>query len=134
MEPEVRYLIVCDDVHIDPANLQRIDVLGLMATLRSTASPPFPVLRPVLSIVVLLTAGDAAGQIGDLSVRIIHGTTGRLVFSSRPRRIRFVHDPEATSGAVFRAQNCSFPSAGLYWVECLFSGTVLARNRLSVRS
>jgi hypothetical protein len=132
MEPEVRYLIVCDQVHIDPQNLQRIDVLGLMTTLRSTASPPFPLVR--LCILVLLTAGAAAGQTGDLSVRIVQESTGRLVFRSGPRRIRFVNDPEDTSGAVFRVQNCSFPAAGLYWVECLFSGTVLARQRLSVRS
>lgn len=134
MEPEARYLIVCDQVHIDPQNFHRVDVLGLMTALRSTGSPPFPLVRPLLCILVLLTAGDAAGQTGDLLVRIVQAGTGRVVFRSRPRRIRFVADPEDTSGAVFRVQNCSFPVAGLYWVECLFSGTILARQRLFVRS
>jgi hypothetical protein len=65
MEPEVRHLIVCDHVHIDPQNLHRIDVFGVMTTLRSRASPPFPMVRPLLCILVVLTAGDAAGQTGD---------------------------------------------------------------------
>jgi hypothetical protein len=134
MEPEVRHLIVCDHVHINPHNLHRFDVFGLMTTLRSRSFPPFPMIRPLLCILVVLTAGDAAGETGDLWVRIVKENTNRLIFRSSPRLIRFVSDPEDTSGAMFRAQNCSFPSAGLYWVECLFSGTVLARQRLFVRS
>jgi hypothetical protein len=86
-----------------------------------------------LSILVVLTAGDAAGQTGELSVRIVQASTDRVIFRARPRRIRFVSDPEDISGAEFRALNCSLPAAGLYWVECLFSGTVLARQRLYAR-
>lgn len=134
MEPEVRYLLLCDEVRTDPANYHRVDVLGLMSTMRSAADPPFPMIRPVFCILVLLTACEAAGQTGELLVRIIQDSTGRTTFRSQPRRIRFVDDPEDTCGAVFRIQNCTFPAAGLYWVECLFSGAVLARQRLSVRS
>lgn len=134
MEPEVRYLIVCDQVRTDPRNLHRVDILGLLTTLHSTADPPFPLLRPLFCVLVLLTAGDAAGQVGELVVRLIEDTTGRTIFRTPPRQVRFVNDPGQTSGAVFRIVNCSFPAAGVYWVECLYSGVVLARQRLAVRS
>jgi hypothetical protein len=133
MEPEVRHLIVCDQVRIDPQNYHRIDILGLITRLRSTKKPPFPMVRPQLSVFVVLRAGEAAGQTGDLSVRIVQDSTDRLIFHTRPRRIRFVQNPEDTSGVEFCIQNCSFPAAGLYWVECLFSGTVLGRQRLYAR-
>jgi hypothetical protein len=133
MEPEVRYLILCDDVRVDPLNYHRVDVLGLMTALRATGHPPFPLARPLFCVLVLLTACGAAGQGGDLVVRLIQESTSRIIFRTSPRRIRFVNDPEDTSGAVFRIHNCSFPAGGLYWVECVFAGTVLARQRLSVR-
>jgi hypothetical protein len=33
---------------------------------------------------------------------------------TRPRRVRFVNDPDDTSGAVFRIQNCAFPAPGVF--------------------
>jgi hypothetical protein len=87
-----------------------------------------------LCVLAVFRASNAAGEAGELSVRIVRHPTGQIIFRSRPRRVRFVNDPDDTSGVVFRIRSCSFPTAGLYWVELLFSGTVLARQRLSVRS
>ena len=40
----------------------------------------------------------------------------------------------AIGGVVFDIRNCVFPAAGLYWVEVLFSGQVIARKRLIIRA
>jgi hypothetical protein len=129
MGPEVRYLILCDDVRADPTNLLRVDVLRLITHIRSTASPAFPVVRPLFCVLLILTGCRGAGE---LSLRIVQSDTGRVLFRNLPRRIQFSGAPEEAVGITFRLRNCSFPAAGLYWVECIFSGTFLARQALSL--
>ena len=131
MGPEVQYLILCDDVQADPNQLLRVNVLGLMSRMRSTAAPPFPFQRPTFCVLVILTGCQGTGE---LSVRIIHRETGQVIFGNVPRPVRFAGSPEDTVGFVFRVRDCSFPTAGLYWVELLFSGAVIARQRLSLTS
>jgi hypothetical protein len=131
VEPEVRYLLPCDDVRTDPDNYQRIDVLGLITTIRSTADPPFPAVRPLLCALVILTRGQ--GQ-GELLLRIFHDQTARIVFRSSPRLVRFVGASEAVLGVVFRIRDCSFPMAGLYWVEAVFAGSVIARQKIWLKA
>ena len=131
MGPEVRYLLPCDEVRTDPDNYQRIDVVGLITTIRSTADPPFPVVRPLLCALVILTGGQANGE---LHLRIFHDATGRIVFRSSPRQVRFVGAPEAVLGIVFRIRDCSFPMAGLYWVEAVFAGSVIARQKIWLKT
>ncbi len=73
----------------------------------------------------------AAGKgTGELVLRIFHNQTGRIVYRSLPRQVRFVGSPDAILGVVFRVRNCSFLEGGLYWVELLFAGAVIARQRL----
>jgi len=127
MEIEVRHLLLCDEVRTDPNNYQRIDVLGLMTSIRSTAVPPLPVVRPVLCALVLLTGGPGSGT---LLLRIVHEQTGRIIFRSLPRSVRFVGDAEAVRGAVFRVRDCSLPMAGLYWVEVIFADAIIARQKV----
>ena len=131
MEPEVRYLLPCDEVRTDPDNYQRIDVLGLITTIRSTADPPFPVVRPLLCALVILTAGQGNGE---LVLRVFHDATGRVIFRSSPRQVRFVGSPEAMLGVVFRIRDCSFPMAGLYWIEAVFASSVIARQKIWLKS
>jgi hypothetical protein len=83
---DVRYLILCDDVHSDPANNLRVDVQGLMTHIRSTAAPPFPVVRPLFCVLVILT--DCRGE-SELSLRIVQAETGKVVFRNQPRQVRF---------------------------------------------
>lgn len=131
MEPEVRYLLPCDDVRTDPDNYQRIDVLGLITAIRSTANPSFPIVRPLLCALVILTGGQGNGE---LVLRIFHDQSGRLVFRSSPRKVRFVGPTEAMLGVVFRIRDCSFPMAGLYWMEVVFAGSVIARQKIWLKN
>ncbi len=125
MEPQVRYLILCDEVRSDPINLLRVDVLGLLTRLRSTATPPFPLVRPLFCVLVILTGCQG---VGELSLRIVHAATGRVVFRNQPRRVQVAVDAEDAVGITFRVRNCSFPVEGVYWVELIFSGVVIARQ------
>jgi hypothetical protein len=131
VEPEVLYLIVCDAVRTDPNNYHRLDVFGLIATIQSTAQPAFPAVRPVLCALVVLTGGRGTGG---LVLRIFNDRTGRLVFRSPARQVRFLGNAEAVLGVVFRIRDCSFPIAGVYWVEVVFAGSVIARKKLWLKT
>ena len=129
MEPEVRYLILCDDVLVDPQNLLRLNVLGLITHIRSTAATPFPLVRPLFCILVILTGCQGAGE---LSYRIVQSGTRRVIFRNQPRPVQFGGNSGDAIGLLFRIRNCTFPSEGLYWVELIFSGIVIARQPLSL--
>src|SRR5262249_26486172 len=119
MEPDVLYLIVCNDVQTDPQNYQRLNILGLTSSIWSNARAPFPLLRPLLTVLVVWIGGSEPGE---LQLRIVEDRSGRAIFRTRPRQVRFVGDPTAVGGVTFRIRNCSFPAPGLYWVEVLFAG------------
>jgi hypothetical protein len=67
-------------------------------------------------------------------LRIMEHGANNTVFRTRPRQARFVGNAQAIGGIVFRIQNCTFPAAGLYWVEVAFAGSVVARQRLVVKT
>lgn len=66
-------------------------------------------------------------------LRGFHGPTKTVIFRTPPRRVRFGGAPEENLGFVFRLCNCFFPTAGLYWIEVVFAGSVIARQKLWVR-
>ncbi len=130
MLPEIRHLILCDDIAIDPNNYHRLNILGLMTSIRSAAVPPFPVVRPHFVALVVWSGGQGTAE---LTLRIVDDESGKRVFRTRPRQVRFVGDKAAVGGVVFRIRNCSFPAAGLYWVEVQLGGQIIGRQRLFLR-
>jgi hypothetical protein len=131
MGVDVLHLIICDRVETDPDDYHRCNIFGLITSIRSAAAPPFPVLHPQLCALLVWTGGEGTGE---LTLRIVEDRTAKTVFRTRPRQVRFVGDAASIGGVVFRIQNCAFPSAGVYWVEILFAGLVVARQRLLVRT
>src|SRR5437660_1731609 len=131
MEPEVRYLLLCDDVRPDPNNYHRFNIYGLITTIHAHANPPFPALRSSLCVLVLLTGGQGTGE---LRLRIFHEWTHGVVVHTQPRQVRFVGDPAAILGATFRLRACSFPEAGLSWVEVIYADAVPARQKLWLKA
>lgn len=131
MGPDVLHLILCDEVQIDPNDYHRCNVLGLITSIRSADTPSFPVVRPQWFALVVWIGGHGSGE---LVLRIVEDRSTSTVFRTRPRQVRFVGDAAAVGGVVFRIQNCTFPAAGLYWVEVLFAGSVIARQRLFLRA
>jgi hypothetical protein len=131
MDPEVLYLLPCGDVRHDPDNYHRIDVIGLITTIHSRIKPPFPLVHPLLRVLVILTGSQGKGE---LVLRIIQDKTGRVIFRSLPRLMRFIGPPDQEFGATFRIINCGFPMAGLYWIEAIFAGSVIARQKIWLKS
>jgi hypothetical protein len=129
MRPLVQYLITCDDVQTDPSNPLHVNILGLITNIRSTANPPFPVLRPLFCVLVIMTRCQGTG---DLSVRIVQNATGQIVFQNQPRTVRFAGNLQEAVGVTFRIRNCTFPAAGLYWVEVRYAQSLLARRPLQL--
>jgi hypothetical protein len=127
----VRYLILCDDVQADPNSLLRLNILGLLTHIRSTRVPAFPVVRPRFCVLVLLT--DCQGT-AEVSLRIVQSATGRIVFRNQRRSVQFVSKPNEAVGIKFLINNCMFPEEGLYWVELLVAGSMVARQPMSLTS
>ena len=127
MEPEIVYLIACDDVTMDPQNLHRITPHGLLIRMWATGDPPFPLTRPDFCVLAIFHGGQGTF---DVSVRVIYSPTGHIVIRTPAHRIRFAGSPGGVSGARFRLRGCTFPAAGLYWVECLAGATIIGRQRL----
>src|SRR5688572_22470741 len=115
---EVRHFFLCDDVRPDPKNLHRLDIRGLIVKIRSSARPPFPLSGQTFSVLSIMTHGHGSGK---LQPRISDESSGTVIFRSVPRQVRFVGDPQAVLGIVFRVRNCTFPRTGLYWVELVYS-------------
>src|SRR5688572_18515660 len=127
--PEVRYLILCDEVRTNARNVLKVEVVGLITHIRSKKVPAFPVVHPEFRVLVILTNCRGTGQI---SIRIIQERTRRVVFRSRPKAVQFKGKSTEAVGIVYRVTNCSFPEEGLYWVEVVFSEKTLARQALTI--
>lgn len=128
MNPQVVYLIVCAAVRANPHNRLQIDVRGLLARLRPTGTT-YPFVHPKLSVLALFLGGSGRGL---LHLQVREAATGRLLFHNRPRLTQFAGGPADLCGSVFHVRNCSFPGPGLYWVECVFAGVTLTRQRLLI--
>jgi hypothetical protein len=129
MAPEVLHLILCDELRPDPDNYHRLNIFGLVTSIRSVA-PVFPLTHPKLIALLVWMGGQGSGE---LMLRVVNAQSGTAVFRTRPRQVRFAGAAEEVGGVVFRIQNCTFPATGLYWVEILFAGSPIARQRLFLR-
>jgi hypothetical protein len=130
VHPVVRYLIVCEDVQIDPDRPRRITLVGLLSAIRSVEQPPFPLLYRELCVFLQLTEcrGPADGWI-----EIQFAETGEVLFRTRVRTIPFSSDPLELVGVTFRIRNCLFEQPGLYWVQFWYNNDMLAQQPLLLR-
>jgi hypothetical protein len=64
--PIVRYLILCDEVHMGQESPERVSLLGLVTALRSLGQPPFPLLHPQALRVIRELDAESAGRFDDL--------------------------------------------------------------------
>lgn len=129
MEPEIVCLIPCDGITADPSNIHRLTAHGLVIRLRATGNPQFPFRRPRMDVLAVLAGGMGVHTI---TVRVVADRTGHVILQTTPRRFRFAGGAADVSGAVFHILGCTFPAAGVYWVECLAGATVIGRQRFWV--
>ena len=121
------YFICCDSVRADPANPVRVNILGLLSQFRSQTSPPFPHVRPVLTVYLVLSEPDPRM---DLTVQVVRADTGAVVCRMPSKPVRIGGGRDQRVGIRLNILDCPFPVAGLYWVECWSAGVRLARQRL----
>lgn len=128
MWPEVRYLILADTVSASTNNVLRVNVQGLLTHVRARGTR-FPLAYPLFNALLVLTNCTGAG---DLSLRVVYDPTAHVVFRLPPRPVRFTGPADEAVGILFQVRNCSFPHPGLYFVEFVYSGGVLARQAVTV--
>jgi hypothetical protein len=130
ISPTVRYLIVCEDVQVDPENPYRITLVYLISAIHALGPTPFPLLRREFCVFLQIT--ECRGPI-EGRVELHHADSGDVVFRTRTRTMPLVTDPLEVVGVTFRIRNCVFPTPGLYWVQFLCNGRIIAQQPLLLR-
>lgn len=60
--PVVRYMLLCDDWQVDPANQSRVHIIGLVSFIRATDELPYPLRYRELCVFLALTEGRGKGE------------------------------------------------------------------------
>lgn len=128
--PVVRHMLVCEDVRTRPDNPKKVDVLGLLSTIRTVPEGAFPLRSPQLCVYLQLTGGRGTGE---AKISVVEADSDSIAFTSAPHQIAFGTDPLEVLGLVFRIQECLFPRSGLYWVQFLFNDTIIAQESLLLK-
>ena len=130
IEPIVRHMLLCDDVHPDADNPHKMNVQGLVNTIGAQEGVSFPLHHPQLCVYLALTGGRGSGEV---MVAAVQADSDRVAFTSLPHTLSFGPDPLAVQGVVFRIRDGVFPEPGLYWIEFRYNGRTIARQALAVR-
>jgi hypothetical protein len=132
VHPVVRYLIVCEDVQVDPDNRRRATLVNLISTIHSLEQPAFPLLCRELCVFVQMTECQGSAEV---ELRIVHADTGQFVYPGPqvPWRADLPSDPLEVVGLPFRIRNIEFPEAGLYWVQLWYNSQLLAQASVLLR-
>ncbi|SRR5579885_74666 len=127
ISPTVRYLILREDVQVDPVNRRRISLVGSIGALRALGPTPYPVLQREFCGFLQMTEcrGSAEGR-----VEPQHADSGEVIFRTSTRTLPPVNDPLEVIGVTFRIRNCVFPAPGLYRVQFWYEGPVLVQQSL----
>jgi hypothetical protein len=125
VHPTVRYLIVCEDVKIDPQKPRPVSLIGLISALQSDQQPAFLYVHKELCVFVQLTECRGPGQ-GRIEIQ--HADSGDVAVRGRTQTLALSSDPLRQVGCAFRLRNCRFPEAGLYWFQFWYNGRLLEQQ------
>jgi hypothetical protein len=130
IRPVVRYLIVCDDVRVDPVNPRKVTIVGLISSIVSHDDPPFPVRHEELCVYAQLT--ELRGR-GNAHVDVVHADSEIRVAATPIRVASFGNNPLEVVGVVMRVRGCLFPMPGLYHVRLWYNDSVIAEQPVLLR-
>jgi hypothetical protein len=133
MTPIVRYMLLCDDVRIDPARPSCAHIDCLMTNVVSQETPPFPLLREMICVYLVLTEGRGRG---DAQIRVAYcdAEPEQLLFGSPVHELDFTgHSPLIALSVIFRLVACPFPRAGRFSVQFWYNGQKLEERPLLLR-
>jgi hypothetical protein len=127
--PIVRHMLVCEDIPVDPANPQRVTIVNPLSSVRSQSQPPFPLRLRKLCVYVQLTECRGAAEV---RLQIEPEDTQTAIFRTVSRRASFGNNPLQVFHMSLRIPGCTFPSAGLYWVQLCYNNMVIFQEPLRV--
>lgn len=130
IRPVVRDMILCDDWEVDPSNRFRVNILGLLNSIRSLDEPPYPLLYREFCVFLVLTEGRGKG---DSRIIGVLEETGQRVFATGIQQIRFGGDPLEIVGVPFRIRDCLFPYPGQYSIQFWYNDEMLEERPLRLR-
>ena len=130
IHPVVRYLIVCDDVVVDPVNPRKVTIVGLISSIRSYDEPQFPVRHKELCVYAQLTEFRGRGRV---HVDVVHADSEIRAARTTTCVISFGDNPLEVVGVVIRIRGCLFPVPGLYHVRLWYNDVVIAEQPLLLR-
>lgn len=130
VNPIVRYMLLCDDWHLDPQNNRRVTIVGLISNIHAVDNPPYPLFYREFCVFLALTEGRGQGE-GYISC--VFEESGQTIFETRKRSITFGPDPLEVVGVPFRIRDSTFPQAGLYNVQFWYDGKMIEQRPLRMR-
>src|ERR1700682_1653875 len=108
MIPVVRYMLLCDDVRIDPDKPMCTQVACLMSRIASLESPPYPLVREVVCVYLVLADCHGKG-VRQIRFAYVDGEHERPLFGSKEHLLDFSgHSPLELLGVVFRIEAGQF--------------------------
>jgi hypothetical protein len=103
-------MLVCDDVQASLTSPQKVNVYGLLNTIRSTGKEPSFPLQHSFCVYLAITGGRGSGE---GRIVVMDAETEQVTFSGQGHIIEFDADPLKVLGAIFRLGACPFPRPGL---------------------
>jgi hypothetical protein len=128
--PVSRFLVLCESATVDPANAQRMNLMGVISAFRAKGTPSFPVVRPEFVVYTQLT--DCRGPVTG-HVRVIRADDGTEIASTPDRTFPLPMDPLEVAAISIKVRNCTFPAGGLYWVQSWCERKLVQEAPLVVR-
>jgi hypothetical protein len=126
-------MLLCDDVRPDPVHSHCTHVECLMSGITSREEPPYPLLREMICVYLVLT--ECYGR-GTCQIRVIDVDAEPEValFGTPVHTLDFTSaDPLELVGIPFRIRDCRFPHAGMYSVQFWYNGQKIEERYLRLR-
>lgn len=130
IDPFVRHMLMADEIEPHPANPRKVNIRGLVQTVRVTEPVTWPAVIGQLCVLLYLTGGRGSG---DGQIVAVHADTDQEMFGSQVVRITYPADPLEVVPVVFRMRRCVVRFPGLYWIEFRHTGRPLSELALDVR-
>lgn len=133
MTPIIRYMLLCDDARVDPDKPGCTHIDCLMSNIVSLETPPFPLVREMVCVYLVLTACHGSG-IAQIRVAYSDTEPEELLFGSQPHTLDFAgQSPLDLLGVTFRIETCRFPRAGRYSVQFWYNEQKVEERALQLR-
>lgn len=130
LAPIVRHMLICEDVRTHPDSPKKVNVFGLLSTIRAAEYETYPLCLPNLCIYLQITGGRGSGA-GQIVA--VQADSEQFVFASLAHPLVLGNNPLAVRGLVFRIQDCIFPQPGLYWIQFRFDDRTIAEQPLVLK-